>query len=132
MKIELPDLPVQNSVWNIDYTDWIDIPRPELHLSLEKPEIEVFKGKTADADVNVQSSIGFEPLVKIFYNNNNLNDLLNIHANESVFNISSDGKKMIKLVIKPEENMESAYTKYLYTAMHHSICKITLNQMLPH
>jgi hypothetical protein len=55
----------KGSIWNVDYTNWVNIPPPDFSISASPNSITAIPGENKIVDVQINSTTGLTPTIEI-------------------------------------------------------------------
>lgn len=56
----------KGSIWNVDYTNWVNIPPPSFSMSIKPNPLVLIQGERETVDLQINSSAGLTPTIYIF------------------------------------------------------------------
>jgi hypothetical protein len=95
----------EGSIWKVDFTNWVHIPRPEYEILLSPKSLDVIRGENKTIEVQVKSTTGFEPIVHLY--SKDLPADVDLKFKSDELHIPSYGINTTDLNIEVSENVQT-------------------------
>ncbi|MGZ5548862.1 MAG: hypothetical protein ACXWFZ_13040 [Nitrososphaeraceae archaeon] len=94
---------LNNSISKIDYTNWIHVPKPDFDITFVPDSLELTKGEENTIELNLKSTTDLEPIVHLFTNDSNTQNI-GLNFTSISFHLPSHGIKSIPVNVSTKDS----------------------------
>jgi hypothetical protein len=94
---------LNNSISKIDYTNWIQVPKPDFDITFVPDSLELTKGEEKTIELNLKSTTDLEPIVHLFTNDSNTQNI-GLNFTSISFHLPSHGIKSIPVNVSTKDS----------------------------